>query len=298
MVVGPTASGKSEIALELARRSGAEIASLDSMQVYRGMDIGTAKPSPSEQAAVPHHLIDLAEPEEDFSAARFQAAGRAALDSAAPMILAGGSGLHMRAIVDPLEFPPSDPQVRAAIDALDDDAARAELLAADPNAAEVLDLANPRRVQRAVEIVRLTGRTPSSRHADPSAAAVREYRPLIDFVAVGVDPGDGLEERAARRLEAMIDAGLLDEVAGLRHRLGRTAAQAVGYKELLPVVDGELSVDEGVAAAIRATVALAKRQRTFFRRDPRIRWIDWDDDPQVRLERAAAALRGEGAWTS
>lgn len=264
------------------------------MQVYRGMDIGTAKPSPAERARVPHHMIDVAEPEEDFTVSRFQAMGRAVLEELAaagtPVIVAGGSGLHMRALVDPLEFPPTDPAVRTAVDALEAAAARAELEAADPGAGEVMDLDNPRRVQRALEIHRLTGLTPSGRAASPAAAAVREYRPLLPFTAVGIDPGERLPARAEERLAAMVAAGLVEEVTRLRHRLGRNAAQAVGYKELIPVVDGAVSLAEGIEAAGRATIALGRRQRTFFGRDPRIRWIEWDDDPAVRLDRVLALL--------
>jgi tRNA dimethylallyltransferase len=289
------------VALEVAGRAAAEIVSVDSMQVYRGMDIGTAKPSAEQRGRVPHHLIDVAEPEDPFTVAQFQDLGRRALDligeRGAPVLIVGGSGLHFRALVDPLEFPPHDPEVRAVVEALPVEEARRDLVVADPRSGEVLDLANPRRVARALEVWRLTGLTPSARAAASSAVAVRNYRPLLPLVAVGFDPGPLLAVRVASRLQAMVSGGLLEEVQRVAPRMGRTAAQAVGYKELLPTLRGEASEVEGIRRAVDATCALAGRQRTFFRRDPRIRWLEWDDDPGRR----AAALTGlleEAGWTS
>ena len=261
------------------------------MQVYRGMDIGTAKPSPQERAVVRHHLVDVAEPEQAFSVADAQRLGRQALGQAAgPILIAGGTGLAFRAIVDPLEFPGEDPQLRVELERLDRVELQDRLVAIDPAAGDVVDVANPRRLVRALEVHAITGLTPSQRAATPEAAAVREYRPLIPFRAIGLDPGPELEQRVVRRFDRMLAAGLLDEVASVALRLGRTAAQAVGYKELLPVVAGECSVAEGRAAAIAATLAVARNQRTYWRRDPRIRWLEWDDDPVVRLERAKQEL--------
>ena len=280
---------------------GAEIVSVDAMQVYRGMDVGTAKPTAAERARVPHHLLDLADPAEEFTAAEFQRAGRRFLEDLAgrgvPAVIVGGSGLHFRALVDPLEFPPHDPEVRRSVEALSPGETVAELLAADPAAGACLDLANPRRVARAVEVLRLTGFTPSARAQGDSAAAVRAYRPLLPVVAVGFDPGPQLRGRVEARLDAMLAAGLLDEVRGLAPVLGRTAAQAVGYRQLLPVVRGEASLEEGRARAAAATWALAGRQRTFFRRDPRLRWVEWHDDPGRRAA-AARAVFEEAGWTS
>jgi tRNA dimethylallyltransferase len=289
------------VALELAESAGAEIVSVDSMQVYRGMDIGTAKPTPEQQARVPHHLIDVADPGETFTVAEFQDLGRKALQliggRGAPVLMVGGSGLHFRALVDPLEFPPHDPVVRAAVEALPVAEARRSLVAADPRAHEVLDLANPRRVARAIEVWRLTGLTPSQRAATSSAAAVRSYRPLFPVVAVGFDPGPLLAARVASRMEAMVLGGLLQEVGRVAPHLGRTAAQAVGYKELLPVIRGEAALSDGMKRAAEATCALGGRQRTFFRRDPRIRWLEWDDDARQRAAAVAAVLE-EAGWTS
>ncbi len=299
-VVGPTASGKSDVAMRLAEERGADIVSVDSMQVYRGMDIGTAKPDAGDRDRVRHHLLDLVEPEVEFTVADYQAAGVDVLDRLAsagrPAILVGGSGLHFRSLVDPIHPAPTDPELRAELEAASVDDLVDELRRHDPHAGAVLDLANPRRVVRAVEVLRLTGATPTQRAgATPDLVG---YRPARPFVAVGLDPGDSLASRVDRRLEAMVDAGLLDEVRRLRHRLGRTARQAVGYRQLLAVVDGAASVEDGVAAARRATVALARRQRTFFRRDPRIRWVPWHDDISVRVDRSRALLDGEPAWTS
>jgi tRNA dimethylallyltransferase len=289
------------VGLALAEAVGAEIVSVDSMQVYRGMDIGTAKPTPEQQARVRHHLIDLADPAEVFSAAEFQREGRRVLADLAgrgvPILIVGGSGLHFRALVDPFRFPPHDPAVRGALEALAPDEAVGALLAADPGAGEHLDLANPRRVARALEILRLTGLTPTDRYSGEAAEAVRAYRPLYPLVAVGSDPGEHLAARVEARLDGMLAAGLLDEVRRLAPALGPTALQAVGYKQLLPVARGEASLEEGRARALAATRSLAGRQCTFFRRDPRIRWLEWHDDP-ARRAAAAGAVFEEAGWIS
>lgn len=275
MIVGPTASGKSAIALEVADRLGATILSLDSMQVYRGMDIGTAKPSATERARVQHWMLDLCDPVDEYSVRDFQREARRLIDSApGPVVLAGGSGLHMRAVIDPLEFLPTDEHLRTLLESTSPDELVDELLAADPDAERHVDLANPRRLIRAVEVHRLAGLTPSELAKDPARRAVSSYEALYPVTIVGVDPGDELRTRIDRRLDDMLDRGLVDEVAGLEGRMGRTAAQAVGYAQLLPVVRGELDVEEGVRRARAATVALARRQRAWFGRDPRVRWVD------------------------
>ena len=272
------------------------------MQVYRDMDIGTAKATGEMQDVVSHHLLDLVEPEQDMSVAEFQTEGHRALadlaDRAVTPVICGGSGLHFRSLVDPLEFPPSDPATRADIDALEPAAARDLLVEVDPSAADHIDLANPRRVARALEVHALTGLSPSQRATQPAAEAVRRYRALVDFVAIGLDPGPELGDRVERRFDGMLTRGLEDEVRRLQPRLGRLAAQAVGYKELLPVIDGSQDLAAGRDAAIRATRALAKRQRTFFGRDPRIHWVPWDRDPIVRVRIAIDYLDGMAVWTS
>ncbi|NNF69528.1 MAG: tRNA (adenosine(37)-N6)-dimethylallyltransferase MiaA [Acidimicrobiia bacterium] len=284
--------------MRLARHMAAPIVSVDSMQVYRAMDIGTAKPSAADQATVPHHLIDIVEPEDPFTVGEFQRAGRAVLASLEDAVIAGGSGLHFRSLVDPLEFPPHDRAVRHDIEALGHQGAVAGLLAADPTAGDHIDLANPRRVGRALEVFRLTGETPTQRRQTPAAVAVRDYEPQIAHASIGIDPGELLRDRVVARFDAMLGAGLVDEVTRLAPRLGETARQAVGYKELLGVVDGSISLDDARAGAIGATLALAKRQRTYFRRDPRIRWIAWDDDSDVRYRRVVDVLEEAGVWTS
>lgn len=260
------------------------------MQVYRGMDIGTAKPSPADRARIPHHMLDVASPETDYTVADFQAAGRRVMaqaqDRGVRLILAGGSGLHYRALVDPLEFPPRDPEVRKKVDEASDERARSELLAADPDAPLYIDMANPRRVRRALEVIRLGGPPPSRRREREAAQKVRDYRGGAPVTALGLDPGPTLAGRVKSRLGGMVREGLLEEVAGLDGKLGRNASQAVGYKQLLPVVRGEVPLEEGLRRAESATMGLARRQRTFFRRDPRIRWLPWEDDPEARLRSA------------
>ena len=301
-VLGPTASGKTELSMCLARRWGAEILSVDSMQVYQGMDIGTAKASVADQAEIPHHMIDLVRPEVDYTVAEFQQTGRRVIeDSAArrvPLVVAGGSGLYFRAMVDPLEFPPADPAVRAAVDHMEHEDALAELLAADPHAGRYVELGNVRRVRRAVEVLRLGAGAPSERAARPAAERVRNYVPEVPFVAVGVDPGDSLPDRVLRRIDRMIESGLLDEVAGLADRLGRNASRAVGYRQMIPVVRGEVDLEQGKADTFRATMALARRQRTYFGRDPRIRWLEWSEDPGVRCRTARRAIEEKQPWSS
>ena len=300
-LVGPTASGKSDAAMLVAERVGAEIVAVDSMQVYRRMDIGTAKPDAADQARVPHHMIDLVDPIDSYSVAEFQAAGRRVLEDLAlrgvPALVVGGSGLHFRALVDPLEFPASDPEVRAEVDALEAADAAGALLKADPAAGNHVDMANPRRVARALEIYRLSGATPSGRAANPEAGAVRRYRPSIPFVGTILDPGGRLLERVEERFGRMMERGLLDEVTSLAPRIGRTASQAAGYKQLLRVVAGEWTLDEGVRRAVDATRALAGRQRTYFGKDPRLTRIEWQDDPSRRADGLLAVLE-EAGWTS
>ncbi len=288
VLVGPTAGGKSAVANEVARRRGARILSLDSMQVYRRMDIGTAKPSPAEQADVPHSMIDLVEPSQEFSARDFQTEARRAIEASdEPVLAAGGSGLHMRAVIDPLEFLPTDDRLRADLEQLSPAELVDELLVADEGAGQHVDLTNVRRVVRAVEVHRLTGRTPTAVAADPARAAVARFEAVYPCRIFGLDPGPALGERIDRRLDTMVAQGLYDEVAGLVGEMGRTASQAVGYKELATVVRGEVTLERGIEAVRRATRALARRQRAWFRRDPRVRWLDpLRDDPVATVMEA------------
>lgn len=251
------------------------------MQVYRDMDIGTAKPSRQDQARVPHSMIDLVDPSVEYSVREFQQQARAVIDEAGePVLLVGGSGLHMRAVIDPLEFPPTDDALRSELEATEAEDLVAELLEVDPDAGANVDLANTRRVTRAVEVYRLTGRTPSMGVDDPARQAVARYEPLYPCRIVGLDPGDELAARIDARLDDMLARGFYDEVAGLMGRMGRTASQAVGYSHLAAVVAGESTYDVAVAATRKATMDLARRQRSWFRRDPRVHWLNpLRDDP-------------------
>jgi tRNA dimethylallyltransferase len=291
-LLGPTASGKSEAAVVIAERLGAEIVSVDSMQVYIGMDIGTAKPNSIERRDVPHHMIDLVDPSVEFTVAEFRRMGRATMEaSEAPaLLITGGSGLHFRSLVDPMSFAPTDPVLRQDLEALSIEELRAELVLADANASEHVDLANPRRVIRALEINRLTGETPSQRATSAEAEKLRRFVPEIEFTAVGIDPGDLLEERVERRLSAMRAGGLVEEVERLRPDIGRVAARAVGYREILAALAGEIEIEEAFRLATANSRRLARKQRTWFQRDPRIRWIPWVDDATARAARALEAL--------
>lgn len=294
-MLGPTAAGKSEVALRLAEEIGGELISVDSMQVYCRMDIGTAKPTAADRERVPHHGIDLVDPAQEFSVADFQTHARSVLEhSDGPVVIAGGSGLHFRAVVDPLQFRPHDDEVRALVEQLSDEEARSRLLEIDPSAVDYLDINNPRRVIRALEVARLTGETPTARSATSEYQDLSAYRPLFPFRAVALDAGESQSDRVEQRLASMVAAGLLDEVAGLADNLGRTARQAVGYKELLPVIAGEMTIEAGIEEARLATMRLVKRQRTYFRRDPRLTWLAWSEDPEERYRAACAALRSRG----
>ena len=285
-VVGPTASGKTTLAMALAPRLGAEVVSADAMLVYRGMDVGTAKPTPAELAAVRHHLVDLVDPGEEFSVARFQSLARAAVADVLARgrvpLLVGGSGLYFHAVVDRFRFPPTDPAVRARLEA---EAAEAglpamyeRLAASDPAAAARVQPANLRRIVRALEVAELTGRPFSS-----FAGAMRAPRSIYRLRVVGLDPGpEALRERIERRVQAMAAAGLVEEVRALAARpLSRTARQALGYKELLEAFETGAPVADALAEIARRTRRYARRQLAWFRRDPRIRWSTLGPGPEL-----------------
>lgn len=265
-----------------------EIVSLDSMQVYRGLDIGTAKPTAAERAAVPHHLVDVADPEEEWSAVRHQAAARAAVDAVESRgrraLLVGGTGLYMQAVVDDLRFPREDPNLRAELEAWTAEpggvaAAYGELRRRDPDAADKIDRHNARRIVRALEVTRLTGRPfssfgPGLDQFGPTAFPVRMTGIWL--------PRETVNTRIADRFAAMRQAGLVDEVQRLLEGppLSRTAAQAIGYKEVIGAVSaGEPSLDVAFDTAVRRTRSFARRQRMWFRRDPRITWLGGTDNP-------------------
>ena len=276
VLVGPTASGKSALAVEVARRfPDVELVSVDSMQVYRGMDIGTAKPTPAEQTEVPVHLLDVADPAQDYSVAEFQTAALACLaaieERGHRALLTGGTGLYVRAVVDGLRLPPQWPALRAELEAEPDTAALYERLAtADPVAAARMLPTNRRRIVRALEVVLGSGRPFSS------FGVGLDVHPPVAFRMVGIWlPRPVVNGRIAERFRAMVDAGLVDETRRLAERpggLSRTAAQALGYREMLAHLAGERTLEEAVAEAVRRTRAYARRQRVWFRRDPRITW--------------------------
>lgn len=272
------------------------------MQVYRGMDIGTAKPSAEVQRRIAHHMIDVADPRDEYSAREFQARGREVLDDmrrrAERVVIAGGSGLHFRSLVDPMTFAPTDSAIRAELEQMPLDGLQQTLLAIDHEAPRVVDIQNSRRLIRAIEIWRITARTPTERSMTPESQALREYRSLVDHAPFGVDGRAESSIRIVKRFDGMLADGLLEEVRGLTDRLGRTAAQAVGYKELLGVISGESDLDGARAGAIAATHALARRQRTYFRRDPRIEWIPWQDAGSGRIEKAVNHIGEVAGWTS
>lgn len=280
------------MAIEVASHLGAEIISVDSMQVYRGLDIGTAKPNLIERHGVVHHMIDVVDSDKEFSVAEFRLQARKIMsESHTPLIISGGSGLHFRALVDPMSFAPTDRSLKSILDATDPAELVAELLKTDASAGEHVDVANTRRVVRAVEILRLTGETPSQRASTAEAEDLRRYRSEVEFSAVGIDSGGLLESRIEFRLKQMRDGGLVDEVRSLESRMGRTAANAVGYRELLGHLQGDCTADEAFATIARNTKRLAKKQRTWFQRDPRIRWIPWFDHDDERVARTMEALK-------
>jgi tRNA dimethylallyltransferase len=282
-VVGPTASGKSSLALALARRRPElEIVAVDSMQVYRGMDIGTATPTAAEQAEVAHHLIDVVEPDVDYSVSQYAEAAAAVLAELERRgrrgLLVGGTGLYLQAVVDGLDIPGRFPDVRARLEAEDDTAAlHLRLTDLDPVAAGRMEPTNRRRVLRALEVTLGAGRPFSS-----FGPGLDAYPPL-PFPVVGLRLGrPRLDARIARRYADQIDRGFVAEVQALLDRpagLSRTARQALGYAELLDHLEHGTPLDEAVSTAVLRTRRFARRQQRWFGRDPRIQWLDLDGDP-------------------
>jgi tRNA dimethylallyltransferase len=272
------------------------------MQVYRGMDIGTAKPDKDVRVWVDYRMIDVCDTRDDFTVHDFQRAARRHMEELATqhrrVVIAGGSGLHFRAVVDPMTFAPTDATLRAALEERPLAWLVQELLAADATAEAVVDMANPRRVVRAVEIIRLTGETPSMRANKPEASLMRSYESVYAMKAFGIDSLDASVGRVASRLDAMIESGFVEEVESIGPSLGSSASKAVGYREFARLIAGEISRDVAIADTIRATNGLVKRQRTFFRKDPRIEWIPWQDDRTERVARAVDHIGEKMQWTS
>lgn len=291
-VVGATASGKSDLALGLAERLGGEVVNTDAMQVYRGMDIGTAKLPVAERRGIRHHLLDLLEVTEPATVAEFQGWARDVIADCRGRgvvpVLVGGSALYTRAILDVFEFPGTDPEVRARLEAeLAEHGSRVlhqRLAELDPAAAAEILPSNGRRIVRALEVIDLTGSftatLPAQTYADP------------DTVQIGIDiDRETLDERIARRVELMWEQGFVEEVrvlADLGLRDGLTANRALGYRQLLAFLDGEITEAEAKEQTITGTRRFARRQDSWFRKDPRITWVAYDD-PE-RLDKALAAI--------
>ena len=292
-LVGATASGKSALAHRLALELGdVDIVSVDAMCVYRGMDLATAKPTALERADVPYHLLDLVEPSEEFTVAQYQRDAREATDAifghGRRALFVGGTGLYGRAVLDDLEIPGRYPEVRAELDeraVLDLDALYVELEALDPVAATRLERTNERRVVRALEVTLGSGR-PFSSYGE----GLMTYGP-VRVVQVGLDVElDVLDERIDARFQRWMEEGLLAEVQALLERpggLGRTARQALGYRELLAHLEEGVPLDECVRDAITQSRRLARRQRSWFRRDPRVEWFA---DPESAVRRLMEVL--------
>ncbi|MEW2528771.1 tRNA (adenosine(37)-N6)-dimethylallyltransferase MiaA [Streptomyces sp. NPDC047071] len=293
-VVGPTAAGKSDLGVFLAQRLGGEVVNADSMQLYRGMDIGTAKLTQAERAGVPHHLLDIWDVTEAASVAEYQKLARAEIDRLLAEgrwpILVGGSGLYVRGAVDQLDFPGTDPVVRARLeDELElhgPGALHARLAAADPGAARAILPGNGRRIVRALEVIEITGK--------PFTANLPSHESVYDTVQIGVDVGrPELDERITVRVDRMWEEGLVDEVRALEAqglREGRTASRALGYQQILAALAGECTEEEARAETVRATKRFARRQDSWFRRDPRVHWLSGAAVDRGELPGRAAAL--------
>ncbi|NNG39564.1 tRNA (adenosine(37)-N6)-dimethylallyltransferase MiaA [Flexivirga sp. ID2601S] len=291
-VVGPTATGKSDLGIALARRLGGEVVNADASQFYRGMDIGTAKLPPEEWGGVPHHLLDVLDVREEASVAAYQGRAREAFAAIRARdrvpLLVGGSGLYVRAALDDLQIPPTDASVRARWEArleeLGADRLHDELAARDPEAAANIPAGNARRVVRALEVVELTGR--------PFSATMprREFVAPTVVLGLAIERAD-LNERIVRRIDRMWSSGLLEEVRrldaqGLRD--GRTASRAIGYAQALRQLDGELTEEEAKSETAAVTRKFARRQQSWFGPDPRIHWLPYDA-PDL-LDRALGVL--------
>lgn len=291
-ILGPTASGKSAVAMAVARTvPNVELVSIDSMQVYRGMDIGTAKPTQTEQHEIRHHLIDIADPAEEFTVSLFQAAWReveadVAARGAVP-VLVGGTGLYLRSVIDELEIPGRFPEVRAELEAEPDLAKHfARLSTLDPVAAGRMDPNNDRRLIRALEVTIGSGRPFSS-----YGPGLEEYAD-IPFRLLGLRlDRERMDDRINRRYKQQMNDGFLEEVSSLLNRtggMGRTARQALGYRELLTHLEDGLPLEQALEEARVRTRRFARRQMKWFSRDPRIEWIDIDSTGEVAHDTAIA----------
>ena len=299
-VVGATAAGKSDLGVALALELGGEVVNTDSMQLYRGMDIGTAKLGLEERGGVPHHLLDVWDVTQAASAAEYQRMAREVIDGLLARgrtpVLVGGSGLYVRAAVDELEFPGTDAEVRARLEteleAEGSGALHRRLAEVDPQAAQAILPSNGRRIVRALEVVEITGKS--------FTANLPGHDSVYDTVQIGVRlPRPELDQRIALRVDRMWEAGLVAEVEaliGVGLRDGRTASRALGYQQVLAQLAGEYSEPEARAETVRATRRFARRQESWFRRDPRVNWLSGgaDADAKELVSRALelVAVRG------
>ncbi|MFG2831781.1 tRNA (adenosine(37)-N6)-dimethylallyltransferase MiaA [Streptomyces sp. NPDC048434] len=293
-VVGPTAAGKSDLGVALAQHVGGEVINADSMQLYRGMDIGTAKLTPEEQQGVPHRLLDIWDVTCAASVAEYQRLARAEIDrllaEGRTPVLVGGSGLYVRGAIDALDFPGTDPEVRARLEAELADVGtgplHARLAAADPEAGRAILASNGRRIVRALEVIEITGR--------PFTANLPGHEAVYDTLQIGVDvERPELDERIARRVDRMWEAGLVDEVRRLEGkglREGRTASRALGYQQVLAQLAGECTEQEARDETVRATKRFARRQDSWFRRDPRVHWLSGAVEHRAELPGRALTL--------
>jgi len=296
-VVGPTASGKTDLSLDLAEHVGGEVVNTDAMAVYRGMDIGTAKLPVAERRGIPHHLLDLLTVRDPLTVAEFQQQARAVLaeirDRGAVPILVGGSALYTRAILDRFEFPGTDPVVRQRLEAeleeVGSGALHRRLATLDAEAAERILPENGRRVVRALEVIEITGRPfsaslPQLEYVDPAS------------VQVGVDiDRPTLDARIQLRVDRMFEDGFVDEVTRLLDEGladGRTAGRAIGYREVTAYLSGDLTLDQAREQTMTATRRFARRQDSWFRKDPRITWVRYDDPDRVEIALAAVKTAG------
>ena len=288
LIVGTTASGKSSLAIELARhRSNVEIISIDSMAIYRGMNIGTATPTIAEQEEIPHHVINIVDPSDEFALPLFQLAVKKALkeitDRGNRAVLVGGTGLHVRSVVDRLEIPPRFLSIRDEIELVSETSfLYRKLNYLDPTAAAKIEPGNRRRIVRALEVTLGTGRPFSS--FGPGL----DVYPPSPFTQIGIRlPRDLNDLRIVDRYKKQIDDGFVEEVRNLvsdGRKLSKTASQALGYKQIISYIEGDNTLDEAIESAVSSTRRFARRQEKWFRRDPRIQWLDVKKDPLELLE--------------
>ncbi|KAB3523387.1 tRNA (adenosine(37)-N6)-dimethylallyltransferase MiaA [Corynebacterium sp. zg254] len=298
-VVGPTGSGKTAVSLALAEKLDGEVVNIDSMQLYKGMDIGTAKITPEERGSIPHHLFDVWTVTDTASVAEYRAAAIDVVDHIMARghtpIIVGGSMMYVQALVDTWDFPPTDPQVRARwqaeLERVGVGRLHETLAQIDPQAASIIEDNDPRRTVRALEVIELTGK--------PFAASQppKDQPPRWDMTLIGLHaPAQWLNPRLERRVHQMFEQGLVDEVTRLKDQgLVResTAGQAIGYAQVLDYLDGELSYEEAVEKTIIGTRRYARRQRSWFQRDKRIQWID-ASAPDVIEQACAVAVGARG----